>query len=259
MDYSFLVDGMTWSYSRISAFEDCPYGFLLRYIKSTEVKPNFFTQYGSFIHDILRQYYSGELDISKLPEYYMLNFWLCVTKKAPSRKVFANYFSQGLNYLSDSVKTPDGSIVGVEKSVSFCIGDKAFVGFIDLVTDCDGELVITDHKSRDLKPRTKGGKYTKSDAELDKYLRQLYLYAIPIEKEFGRLPAALRFNCFRTGTEISQPFDKAKYKETQLWALDTIDKIRQEKQWKPNLDWFKCKYLCGVSDQCEYFKMFGGG
>ena len=53
-------------------------------------------------------------------------------------------------------------------------------GVIDLVGRSDtGGLVIVDHKSRALKPRSKRKKPTKTNQELDEYLRQLYLYAVP--------------------------------------------------------------------------------
>ena len=31
-DYSFLIDSMTWSYSRLQSYQKCPYGFFVHYI-----------------------------------------------------------------------------------------------------------------------------------------------------------------------------------------------------------------------------------
>ena len=33
VNYAPLIDDMVWSYSRIKAFEDCPYRWYLKYIK----------------------------------------------------------------------------------------------------------------------------------------------------------------------------------------------------------------------------------
>ena len=82
------------------------------------------------------------------------------------------------------------------------------------------------------------------------------MYSIPIEQKYGVLPKELEFNCFRTQNVINEPFDINKYKETKEWALKTISDISGETKWEPNVDWFKCKYLCDVCNQCEYYQMF---
>lgn len=75
----------------------------------------------------------------------------------------------------------------------------------------DGTLCILDHKSRSLKPRSNRKKKPKTDEEPDQYLRQLYLYSIPITNEFGRMPAFLKFNCYRTGVRIKEPFHSQEF------------------------------------------------
>lgn len=61
MCYKPLIDDMTWSYSRIEAFNDCPYRFFLRYIKRHKETDKFYASFGSFMHKLLEQYYKGEL------------------------------------------------------------------------------------------------------------------------------------------------------------------------------------------------------
>ena len=257
MNYSHIIDDMCWSYSRITAYEDCPYRFYLRYIQKVSKNRNFFADYGSFLHLIIQKYLTGELKESELVGYYLMRFRTEVVGKAPSQQIFKNYFRQGLEYLK-SMKPPEDETIGVEKEVSFRVGDKEFIGYIDRVSKGDG-IEIIDNKSRALKERTKRKKPTKADMELDEYLRQLYIYSIPIKDEYGVYPKNLVFNCFRTQTVIREPFNIDAYEATKQWALNTIDVITKESEWKPNIDWFKCKYLCECSSQCEYFQMFGGG
>lgn len=256
MNYSFIISDMTWSYSRITAYEDCPYRFYLTYIKKTKGVRHFFTDYGSFMHLIIEKFLTGELKKSELVGYYLTNLKRNVIGKAPSQTIFQNYFRQGLAYLSQ-IEEPDNEVIGVEKKVEFMLDDKNFIGYIDKVSKCDG-IEITDNKSRALKQRSTRKKPTKTDEELDKYLRQLYIYSIAIEKEYGELPKSLIFNCFRTQTTIKEPFDIVAYEDTKKWALNTIDTITKESEWKPNIEWFKCKHLCDVCAECEYFQMFGG-
>lgn len=256
MNYSHIIDDMTWSYSRITTYEDCPYRFYLKYIKKLKGEPLFFSDYGSFMHLIIQKYLTGELTREELPTYYLANFRKSVIGKAPNLAIFQNYFRQGLEYLRN-IQPPEDEILGVEKEISFTLGEKKFIGYIDKVSRSDG-IDITDNKSRALKPRTLRKRPTKSDKELDQFLRQLYIYSISVMNEYGEFPKHLIFNCFRTQTSIVEPFDLEKFKNTEKWALDTIDCISKETEWKPNIEWFRCKYLCDCNSQCEYFQMFGG-
>ena len=52
---------MTWSMSRLKSYEDCPYGWFLKYIKGKSDCDRFYATYGSFMHRLLEQYYRGEL------------------------------------------------------------------------------------------------------------------------------------------------------------------------------------------------------
>lgn len=238
------------------AYEDCPYRFYLTYIRKTEAVRLFFADYGSFMHLIIQKYLTGELQKEELPGYYLTHFREYVAGKAPNQTIFQNYFRQGLAYLS-GIEPLKEDILGVEKEVCFHIEDREFIGYIDKVSRNNG-IDITDNKSRALKERTHRKKPTKSDEELDRYLRQLYLYSIPTEKEYGALPTNLIFNCFRTRTQITEPFNMNAYEATKKWALATINNILMELTWSPDIDWFKCSYLCSCNHQCEYFQMFGG-
>ena len=55
--YAPVIEDMTWSYSRLKAFEDCPYKWYLRYIRFPKAKgvDQFFADYGTFIHELIRE------------------------------------------------------------------------------------------------------------------------------------------------------------------------------------------------------------
>lgn len=248
---------------------------MLKYIKGCDKTEHFFSQYGNFNHTIHQLYYSGELQTSDLADYYCIHFAEKITAKAPNLKLRENYFKSGLAYWR-LFNGNRNAVCGVEKEVTFNICGKPFVGFVDLIEniphlyvrggcgnqsavrfdDVEYELIITDHKSRDLKPRSSAGKYTLGDAELDNYLKQLYLYSIPISKEFGKMPDKLKFNCFRTGTEITEIFLQDKFEEAKKWASELIVTIENNEDWKPNIEYFKCKHICDMCDSCEYYEMF---
>ena len=189
----------------------------------------------------------------ELDRYYLTEFKNNVIGRAPNLSIFKNYFQQGLYYMKNFT-FPYNNVLEVEKEINFKIKDKPFVGFIDAVAKDTG-IIVVDNKSRDLKQRSNRKKPIKSDKELDKYLRQLYLYSIGIFDEYKEFPSELCFNCFRTGAIIKEPFNKEKYNEAQDWALKMIDTIRNTTEWVPNIDYFACNYLCDMCHHCDYNRL----
>lgn len=251
---------MTWSYSRLTSFSDCPYKWFLTYLYRDEYgKPlkkqnGFFAEFGTYMHIIMQMYLTGVLPRKSLSTYYVAHFSENVRSKAPNQKIHHNYFEQGFFYL-DNISFPKRNIIGVEESVVFTFAGKPWTGFIDVVSD-DGQLIITDHKSRTLKPRSKRSKPTKSDAELDEYLRQLYVYSAAVKNIYGRYPDILEFNCFRSQIMIQEPFQIKQFNEVEQWAGQEIEKITRNDIWQPLPEYWRCNYLCDVCKECEFSKMF---
>lgn len=246
---------MIWSYSRITTFEDCPYRFYLSYIyKSKNKDGHFFSSYGTFMHKIIQNYLNGELKKEELTNYYLLNFNTAVKGVPPNKKTFINYLNQGLQYF-EKIENIDIDLLGVEKQIEFSIDNRIFTGYIDLISRINGDLAIIDHKSKSLKNRSNNIKPKKSDMELDKYLRQLYLYSVAVKKEYGEFPKYLIFNCFRTQNKIIEEFKISDYEKAKEWALKSINDISREENWRPNVDEFKCRYICDCNSQCEYAKL----
>ena len=222
---------MTWSFSRLNAFYNCAYEFYLHYIECNKSENGFFGEYGSLIHKILEKYEKGELSLFELNEYYEEHY---------------------LNNIDLDLEKYE--ILGVEKKVEFKINDKNFVGYIDLlVKDKEtGEIIIIDHKSASIKI-LKSGKISKSDQQhFLEFKRQLYLYSIPVIKEYGSV-SKLKWNMFKDQKWIEIPWVQEEYEEAIQWAKDTLELIENEKEWRPNPDYYYCNYLCGQRNHaCEY-------
>jgi len=252
--YSSIISDFTWSYSRINQFEMCPYAFLLNYIWHAPKKPLFFSDYGSFIHKLIEEYLNGSIKKEELVTEYLSRFQMEVRGVAPNRDIFKTYFEQGLSYVS-GIRFPYAEPLCVEHKVKFKVGDIPFSGIIDCVAKDGDDIIILDNKSRALKPRSNRAKPTKSDAELDEYLRQLYLYSIPIKDTFHRYPSRLEFNCYRTGQLISEPFKMEEFERAKQWAIDSVATIIDNDDWSPKMDFWNCRYLCDFRDECDYYAM----
>lgn len=246
---------MTWSYSRLTAFEECPYKWFLTYLyrdengKPLKKRSGFFAEFGSYMHLILQMYLDGILCKEDLPMFYLKHFAANVRAKPPNFKIYQNYFEQGLRYF-ETIDFPHQNIIGVEQNITFTFAGKPWTGFIDVVSE-DGKLIVTDHKSRTLKPRSKRSKKTKADEELDEYLRQLYVYSAAVKERYGRYPDALEFNCFRSQTMIQEPFEIKRYWQVEDWAKRQIETITTNDNWRANPEFWRCNYLCDVCSDCE--------
>ena len=257
-ELDFLLDTMTWSFSRLNSFYNCPYEWKLRYIDCNKSENGFFGEYGSLIHKILEKYEKGELSLFELNDYYEEHFSENVPHDAPPNKyvdIKQSYYEKGLDYFNNiDLDLDKYEVLGVEKEVRFQIAGKDFVGYIDLLLKEKetGKIIILDHKSASIKI-LKNGKVSKSDQEhVREFIRQLCLYAIPIIEEYGHVDE-LWWNLFKDKNWLKMPFNKEDYDEAIKWAEDTLKLIETEKEWLPNPDFYYCNYLCGQRNHaCEY-------
>ena len=232
--YKPLIDTMTFSWSRIELFKSCPYAWFLRYIRGESEQPKFYSSYGSFIHSLLERYYTGFLPAKELPVEFLTGFAEEVKGERPSDTVVKNYIGQGLSYFN-SFKPLPFNTVSVEEKFTTSLPGFRFTGIIDYIGERNGDLYIVDHKSADIKPRSRKKKQTKSDMELSDKLRQLYLYSAFLHEKYNKFPKALCFNCFRTGEFIEEPFSQDAYEDALSQASADVEAIRNETDFRPNI------------------------
>ena len=248
---SLIYDDWTWSYSRLSLFNQCPYAFALKYLYGETSQSNQYAEFGSYIHSIHEQFYNKELKESELVPYYIEHFSEVNSRMSGEAK--SKYFLDGLNYFEGGIRVVPSSIIGVEKVINFKVANYRFVGIIDLLyRNEDGSLTILDHKSHNLKPRSGRAKPTATDRELDDYLKQLYLYAHGVHQLGLGNVSTLTFNCFRGSQIIENRYSEAKEDEAVEWAVNTIRKIEDATVFEPRPDWFYCRNLCDCRGICEY-------
>jgi len=255
-DYSFIISLMEWSHSRINLYRTCPYAWFSQYIIREDNFSNFFSEYGTFIHDLLAQFYKNEITRDEMVMLYITQFKTEVASRVRAKtfdSMREKYYDAGLDYIQTFEPFKFSKILGVEKKVRFKISEYLFTGFIDLCGEHEnGDIEIIDHKSAEIKPRSKKKEPTKTDEELDEKFIQLYLYSIAIFDEYGKYPKYLTFNSFRNGKIIREEFDAEKLEMAKDWAIRTIKRIEKDKSWNPNIDFYFCKNLCNSRNTCEY-------
>ena len=196
ISYRPLIEAMTWSYSRLEIFDDCPYRWFLTYIHTPKLKKEdkFYAAYGLFMHDLLEKYYRGENSKEEILIMFLTQFKERTKGTGrPKSATVQKYFQSGIEFIK-SLEPMRFKMISVEEKIDFKIGELNFTGRIDYLGEEDGELIIVDNKSRDLKQRSKREKPILKDKELDSMLRQLYIYAEAVRQKYGRLPKLLCFN-----------------------------------------------------------------
>lgn len=251
ISYKPLIEDMTWSFSRIESFDGCPYRWFMKYIKHYKDHDTFYASYGSFVHKIIELYYRGEITQPEMAVYFLKNFRKEVKGERPKDGIAKKYIENGTEYFKNFKPFPF-EFVGVEQKIEFSLDGIPFVGYIDFLGKDGDDFVIVDNKSRDLKQRSKRAKPTVKDRELDEMIRQLYIYSEGVRQIYGKLPTKLCFNCFRNGEFIVEEFNMDAFEEAKRWASETIHRIAEEEYFDPKQELFMCKWLCGVSDKCEY-------
>ncbi len=235
------------SFSKLSSFHTCKYGYKLTYIDHKKGCGNCFSSYGVEVHSIMERFAKGQLDLWNLADTYEWEFDTAVPELFPSTKFCKDmrklYYDQGLEYLNNFPGYPGKKILEVEAQFDYDIDDWVFNGVIDLVfEDEEGKLVIQDYKSKSS---------FKSKKEQAEYARQLYLYSLHIKEKYGRYPDLLRFMMFRKNATVDIPFETEKLNEAVDWAKDTVRQIRDCRDYSPTCDEFFSQYLCNHREYCE--------
>lgn len=257
----FIVSTFTWSYSRLNSFHICPYEFYQRYMECIKGEGSFFAQVGSFMHKILEMYAKEELSVFELSEYFTEHWCEEVTYAPPKIKgagdLNEKYFNQCLEYLDNiDLDLSEYEVLGVEKEVHFNIGGYDMIGYIDLLLkDKDGNIIVADHKSHDIKFKKDGSlsNNKKNLEDIEGFKRQLYLYSKAVIEEYGVEPKFLKWNLFRFRKWLEVPFDINEYKEALKWAEDTVRDIESATEFPPHNDFFYCWNLCSLRNSgCPY-------
>ncbi len=258
------ISRMTWSFSRINSYDQCPRMFYMTYLDDkTERLDSAFAQWGKLCHGLLDEYAKGKLLACELEAEYDRRYPDSMTERFPvlgGTDLDADYYDNGREFFAFFDGFPENwELVASEQEIRYEIDGFRVHGFIDLIVRDrrDGKLMIVDHKSK--------GRF-KSTEELEHYSYQLYLYAVWVHMTYGEWPKELIFNMFRAREEKHIPFSYETLDQAVRWMKSTIlridadedfsdkVKLRYEMLGKPipenyRPDFF-CSQLCSVRHCC---------
>lgn len=252
--YKNILDNMVWSFSRVNAYDYCPYSWYLRYIEKRDTVGSFYAENGKAVHEVLELVTKGEISIYDAPIVYLDKFNNIVN--TVKKSIMDKTFDSCIEYLSTlDENVLDGyEIVGSEIKVNFKVGKYNFVGYIDLLLkDCNGDLIIVDHKSSEPFLKKNGEPYAGTKKMYEGYVRQLYLYSIAVKQIYGKYPVKLVFNHFKAnGKRTVVEWTEDGCAEAKKWAIDTIRKIYKDKRFDAITKTGFCYRLCEYRYDCVY-------
>ena len=269
----------TWSYSKLSSYHNCVYGWYLNYVKHQRGNENVYGVLGGCIHNCLERIFKGEIDIEKAKEEWITEFEMCelLDMRFPTEKSKENYYQSMIHCLDHWEKYPDNYKYLMELHFVFePIENIQIQGYIDLVQidEKNKTMRVIDYKT--------SSKFSKKELEGEKVF-QLILYSMYLEEmypDYTILNACfemLKYTKNKRGTIVERNtvddlLDDFDYKrcfveveyndemkeKLKTFITSTIDEIEKhdpdvEEDWipeKPNA--FYCKNLCGHYNECPY-------
>jgi len=250
-----IINKMTFSYSNISTFETCKYAWFLTYIEKKERHTNYFSEFGSYCHNILEDFFLDKLAIYELLSYYKEHYAENIKSASPfgfGKNLGALYYDQGYKFFEnfDFDKSKFDIIQAEEFTIAKIKDIKVTIKpDIILKNKDNGKIILMDYKSSN----PFNAKRQIVPAKIIPYRKQLNLYAgvLWAKKKIQVDEQWLWF--FRTGGIERFPISVKKVSEDILWFLSVVDKIKQEENFEANpSNEFFCNSLCSMSSICPY-------
>ena len=274
-----------YSYSKLSSFQNCAYGYYLTYIQHIKGEDNVYGILGNVVHDMYELLTKDEITIEEAKEKFKQEYELCKflgltfpTKMSEEKYVY------DVEHSFDYFIKPTGRLEQ-ERYFQIEIENKIFRGYIDLIIFDDEKKTIRviDYKT--------SSRFSKKDLESHKVF-QLILYSMYLEKEYpdykilnpmfymlkyvnvtnekGRTSIKEIYDVDELRYEVVSPLmvevqynDNMKDKLKQYINEVTLDIAfndeEEESDWYPTVEelrnnTFYCKNLCSHKKSCKFYK-----
>lgn len=245
---------MVWSYSRLTAYEHCPYSWYRRYIEGDIGESSFYGDNGRAMHEVFDALVKGDVSFEDAPSLY-LEKYEAITSTV-KQDIMDKTFDTCINYLCniDEDVLSGYEVVGSEIKLDFYICGYRFTGFVDLLLrDGNGDLIIVDHKSSDPFLKKNGEPYAKTKEQFENYVKQLSLYCFGINEIYGEMPTKIVFHHFKNDGRLTVISVNEKLIEDAVeWGISVIEKIFNDESFEAKPKTGFCYRLCDYRKDCEY-------
>jgi hypothetical protein len=253
-NFSDKTKNMTYSYSRLSAYNTCPLSFKFTYIDKENRLPNAFGEYGILSHDCIERFFKNEIGQKNLANYYNENFDFYVLSDFPPfpRGMRESYRSDGQTFFENiDFDISLYEILFIEKYFNYEYKDIKIVVRPDILLKekNSGKIILLDLKTSKLYNNSK------DKDKLENYLKQMYLYAYIVWLSEGIAIDEIWIWFIRNNIFKKYNFNQEKAFETMDWVSETFTKIQLDTTWKPNLsksNKYFCNWICSNRETCPF-------
>ena len=258
--FDFIIENIRFSYSSITTFETCPYSFKLTYIDKCPRIDNFYGQYGTLIHETMREYFAKNLDAFELSQYFESNYGRVVQSLPPSYPAGMEdrYKDSGLEFFNNfNFDIENYDVVLNEEKIDFEFENGIqFIAKPDLVLfdKKTGKFILVDYKtSAPFKTDKRNGKETVDNKKLDGYYKQMYIYTYALRNyKFTPIDEIMLWFTRPDRKEIIG-WDEDKEGASIKWLHKLVKKIKSEERFThDNSNSYFCNNLCSVRESCQY-------
>lgn len=176
-----------WSWSKYHSYKTDPYGWYLKYLKhEKETKQSIYGVEGGVCHDIIEQFYLGEIKYEQMIEEYEnklfeinLSGLKYNRKDKKANEKIANKYEECVRlFYKEHIPIKHKAIT--EQFILIKVGKHIFQGYIDFIhKDENNNYIITDWKTSTI---YQGKKIDKEKGQLVLYAEGLIQKGVPINK-----------------------------------------------------------------------------
>jgi len=252
----------TYSNSRVSTYENCPYKYKLQYIdKKKPDSPTTIEAFmGSMVHETLEHLYKLKKFKKRVAKASLIKFYrdlweknyskdILIVKEEKEKVCSENYRKMGEKYISDYYERmkpfEDMTILGLETMDRMTLpdGNQWHVRIDKLGCDKEGNYFVCDYK-------TNARMKDQEEADED---RQLALYSIWVKDKFKDAKSVkLIWHMLAFDKDAISERTDEQLKKLQQDVMDKIKEIENAKEF-PRNQTALCDY-CGFKEECPSFK-----
>ncbi|MDH3353453.1 MAG: PD-(D/E)XK nuclease family protein [Nanoarchaeota archaeon] len=251
----------TYSHSRVSTYENCPYKYKLQYIerKKPDIQNTIEAFMGDLVHRTLEKLYNDKKFKKRVSKAMLLKFYKdlwdkeysddVLIAKADQGLTFENYKKMGEGFISkyyDRMKPFDQlTILGLETTdrMTLSDGNQWHVRIDKFACDNEGNYFVCDYK-------TNARMKDQEEADQD---RQLAMYSIWVKDKFQDVKSVkLLWHMLAFDKDVISERTDEQLEKLQNEIVDRIKEMESAKEFPTNVTGL-CAY-CGFKSECPSFK-----
>ncbi len=235
------------SYFQIDDYLTCPLKYKYVHILKVPILPHHSIIYGNSLHKAVQYYFRRKMEGNSVTLDELLGVFekVWVSEGFLTREHEEQRLKTGRSVLEQFYKKEEANrgIIPtfIEKEFSFFLDNNRIIGRWDRLDERDGEVIVIDYKSSEVRQQKEADKKAKESL-------QLSIYALAYYERFGKIPDRVELHFLETGLVGSDKKNENDLEETKAKIRKSAEGIRmRDLSAKP--EYLACRY-CAYTMAC---------